>query len=307
MSLPVEWLLEGDVSIQYLTHRDLLQSGPLVLDPLQARIPTEGFGARYLACRNDDGHWGKSWYQPKWTCSHYSLLDMKNLGLPRDTPACAEMVHRMFRERASDDGSVNFATTAIPSDACINGMALNYATWFGADVRDLARLVDYLLGVQMPDGGFSWSHFKPNASSEPHTTVTVLEGFHEFSASHDYRREDIARSERAAREYLLARSLVALPGDDVFDQRFLRLAYPTRYRYDCLRGLEVLARARVPWDDRMQPALSWLASKRRQDGRYPLEHIHPGRVHVEMEQRRSPSRFVTLIAMLVRTRYGQGD
>jgi hypothetical protein len=301
----LEWLLDGDVAVQYLAHRDLLASGPLVLAPLQARIPGEGFGARYLACRNASGHWGKTWYQPKWTCTHYSLLDMKNLGMPRDMPACAQMVRRMFRERGRDDGSVNFATTAIPSDVCINGMALSHATWFRADVGDLERLVDYLLGVQMPDGGFSWSHFKPHAQSEPHSTVAVLEGLRDFAAEHDHRRDDIGGALMAAREYLLDRALFAFPDERQFDRRFLALSFPYRYRYDCLRGLEALARWGVPYDSRMERALSWLAGKRRDDGRWLLERVHPGQVHFEMEHPRAPGRFVTLAAMLVGQRYGQ--
>ena len=48
-----EWLLKGDVSIQYQVHRDLLgQARP----DLRACIATEGWGAHFLSLRNPNGH-----------------------------------------------------------------------------------------------------------------------------------------------------------------------------------------------------------------------------------------------------------
>ncbi|MCB0595884.1 MAG: hypothetical protein H6557_20610 [Lewinellaceae bacterium] len=59
----LKWLLQGDVSIQYQVCRDLLsQDRP----ELRQRIEQEGWGALLLAKRNDNGHWGRGFYQPKW-------------------------------------------------------------------------------------------------------------------------------------------------------------------------------------------------------------------------------------------------
>ncbi|MBI9095784.1 MAG: hypothetical protein JEY71_12990 [Sphaerochaeta sp.] len=57
-------------------------------------IPTEGFGKQYLDAQNPDGHWGISYYHPKWTSTHYTLLDLRNLEVPSDTLACTSMVRR---------------------------------------------------------------------------------------------------------------------------------------------------------------------------------------------------------------------
>ena len=46
-----EWLLEGDVSIQFQVHRDLLNTER---KDLQVRIATEGWGAQYLSRRRSD-------------------------------------------------------------------------------------------------------------------------------------------------------------------------------------------------------------------------------------------------------------
>ena len=51
----IDWLLEGDVSIQYQVWRDLLEVDK---KKLQDRIANEGWGLKFLSKRNSDGHWG---------------------------------------------------------------------------------------------------------------------------------------------------------------------------------------------------------------------------------------------------------
>ena len=55
----MDWLLAGDVSIQYQVYRDLLSSERR---DLRDRIECEGWGAEYLSRRRADGHWGLKFY-----------------------------------------------------------------------------------------------------------------------------------------------------------------------------------------------------------------------------------------------------
>ena len=50
----MDWLLGGDVAIQYQTQRDLKGSER---EDLRGRIELEGWGARFLQLRREDGHW----------------------------------------------------------------------------------------------------------------------------------------------------------------------------------------------------------------------------------------------------------
>lgn len=79
----VQWLLEGDSAVQYQAWRDVLgEDRP----ELEQRIPRDGDAAAILAAQNPDGHWGLGFYQPKWTSSHYSLLELRDLAVPRELP-----------------------------------------------------------------------------------------------------------------------------------------------------------------------------------------------------------------------------
>ena len=64
----ITWLLEGDVSIQYQVHRDIL--GQHRTD-LQKRIPKEGWGKAFLDVQRSDGHWGRGFYQVKWIKAYW--------------------------------------------------------------------------------------------------------------------------------------------------------------------------------------------------------------------------------------------
>jgi len=290
----VSWLLEGDVSVQYLTHKYLLNSDPAILEQLQNRIETKGYGAEYLFHQNPNGHWGIHYYQKKWTCTHYTLLDLKNLGISPTLKPAREMVQRMFDECMLPDGGVDLSKSKLPSDICINGMVLNYASYFYPQDPRLHKLAEYLLSVQKQDGGFSWD--TQSEKGDPHTTICVLEGLGQFrAAATGHNLLELESTEDKAIAFLLFHQLFM---DDP-DKRYRKLSFPYRYRYDLLRALEYFASQQVPFDARMQPALDWLQAKQKRDGRWYLENQHKGNVHFQMEEVGKPSRFITLKALTI--------
>ncbi|MHB1314294.1 MAG: prenyltransferase/squalene oxidase repeat-containing protein [Christensenellales bacterium] len=295
MDNTIQWLLSGDVSVQYQTHRDILGAGEGVLAPLQKRIETEGFGARLLDCRSGNGHWGRHFYQPKWTCTHYALTDLMQLCVSPANASCREMVKRAFDECTDPDGSLNYSITGVPSDVCIDGMALAYAAYFCMEEPRIGGLIDFLLSQQRKDGGFTWDRISP--FGEPHTTIAVLEGlFACKQASIAHRQKDAAQAAEKAEAFLLNNGLFMEYG---YDKRYLKLSWPWRYRYDALRALDYFARAKTPFDVRMEKALSWLAKKKKPEGFYILENIHKGNVHFKMERLHEPSRFITVKALFI--------
>ena len=79
-----------------------------------------------------------------------------------------------------------------------------------------------------------------------------------------------------------------------------RFAFPTWWHYDVLRGLEYLRRAGVEPDERVAEAIDLVASKRDDEGRWPLETRYPGEMPVETDEGEGrPSRWITLRALRV--------
>ena len=90
---------------------------------------------------------------------------------------------------------------------------------------------------------------------------------------------------------------------------FTRLAFPTWWHYDVLRGLEYLRRAGVKPDERVAEAVALVAAKRDADGRWPLEVQYAGMMPVELDAGEGqPSRWNTLRALRVLAWYaGRGE
>jgi len=295
----IPWLLKGDVSIQYQTHRDLLNSDKI---ELRNHIEKEGWGARFLGKMNSGGYWGKGFYQPKWISSHYTLLDLKNLGISPGCEQIKDALSPITRNLKSNDGGIYPIGLRKTSDVCLNGMFLNYASYFRVKEDELKSIIDFLLGQHMVDGGFNCDSNKRGvAHSSLHTTISVLEGFSEFSGNnHKYRLPELIEAEAAAREFLLQHKLFQSDRTgEIIDRKLLMLSYPSRWRYDILRALEYFRLARVKYDPRMDDAVRILLKKRRTDGRWPLQARHPGQTHFDMEKTGQVSRWNTLRALRV--------
>jgi hypothetical protein len=138
----ITWLLEGDVSIQYQTYRDLLDTNK---PQLRKKIELEGWGSKFLSYRNDDGHWGIRFYQPKWTSTHYTLLDLKNLNISKSNRTIKETINLIFKIEKGTDGGIGAFGTNKKCDVCVNGMVLNYAAYFNVQEDKLKSVIDFLL------------------------------------------------------------------------------------------------------------------------------------------------------------------
>lgn len=295
----IAWLLSGDPSIVYQVHKDLLN---VVREDLRSRISGPGWGKRFLAARNPDGHWGRGFYQPKWTSTHYTLLDLRNLEISPEILPVKQTVSLVFKTRKCGDGGINPAKTIQNSDVCINGMFLNYASYFGASEEDLRSVVDFLLSEKMPDGGFNCHSNRQGAvHSSLHTTLSVLEGILEYSRNgYRYRISELKEAERNSIDFLLQHRLFRSDRTGkIIDPRMLRLSYPSRWRYDILRALDYFQSAGVHYDGRMEEAIYILLKKQRSDGKWPLQARHPGKSHFEMEVPGEASRWNTLRALRV--------
>jgi hypothetical protein len=169
----IDWLLDSDVSIKYQVYRDLFDSEK---PELRKRIETEGWGLKFLSYRKQDGHWGLRFYQPKWTSTHYTLLDLKNLNITPDNQKIKDTINNIFQTEKGPDGGIYPSGKYKKCDVCLNGMVLNYAAYFLIDEELLLSIIDFLLAEKMNDGGFNcMSNTYEAKHSSLHTTLSVIE------------------------------------------------------------------------------------------------------------------------------------
>jgi hypothetical protein len=290
----IEWLLDSDVSIQYQVYRDLLK---LEKPDLKETIAKEGWGAKFLSSRKDNEHWGLGYYQPKWTSSHYTILVLKNLSISNQQKDIKYIVNKILSENIGPDGGINAARTLRKSDVCINGMFLNYATYFGANENVLKSIVDFILSQKMADGGFNChSNTRGASHSSLHTTLSVIEGILEYTKNdYSYRQKELQKAEKESREFILEHRLFKSDKTGkVIDKKMLALSYPSRWRYDILRAMDYFQLAKVEYDERMNDAIEILFNKRNKENTWNLQANHKGQIHFEMEKVGKPSKWNTL-------------
>ena len=293
------WLLAGDVSIQYQTYRDLLG---LEKPELQNRIENEGWGKLFLDHRNTNGHWGKSFYQPKWISTHYTLLDLKNLHISPKNKEITETLQLIFKNEKGPDGGILPIGTVKKSDVCVNGMVLNYASYFGVEENHLKSLIDFLLKEKMSDGGFNChSNRKGAHHSSLHSTLSVLEGILEFEKQgYTYRIKELQSAKLESEEFILQHRLFKSDKtQEIINPNFLKFYYPCRWYYDILKALDYFQMSNAKFDERMSDAIEVLIKKRGKDGTWKLPSKHSGLVHFEMEKSGMASKWNTLRALRV--------
>ena len=300
----IDWLLEGDVSIQYQVWRDLLGSDK---KKLQIQIANEGWGSKILSKRNSDGHWGDRFYQPKWISTHYTLLDLCNLNLPSNNEIVQETIELVLQNNLADDGGIQLGpSTSQHSDVCVNGMFLNYASYFKTPEKKLHSIIDSILNEIMPDGGFNCRTTRSGAKhSSLHSTISVLEGFTEFQKTgFTYRKKEISDAIKTAVEFILMHRLfLSDHTGQIIDKNFLKLTYPCRWKYDILRAMDYFQYAGIKWDNRMTEALAHLNKKQNKDGSWNVHAAHSGQVHVIMEKAGKSSKWNTLRMLRVKKHF----
>jgi hypothetical protein len=306
----VDWLLDSDPSIRWQVMRDLTHEQADVIAAERSRVATEGWGARLLALQAPDGQWGGRPWSQDWTDTFHALELLRRLGLDPESKQARRAVG-LVRERVTWKGG---APVDTPWDAnpffvgevepCINGNVVATGSYFSQDVQGL---VDRLLREQLADGGWNCEVENGATVSSFGTTINVLEGLleHERAIGGS---AGVREARLRGQEYMLERRMFRRKSTgEVIRASWLEFSFPTYYFYDVLRGLDYLRSAEAEPDDRIVEAIEMVKQKRGADGRWPLENVHQGKVHFEMEDGEgNPSRWNTLRALRVLDWCGRG-
>jgi hypothetical protein len=301
----VDWLLGGDPAIRWQVLEDLVGAPAEEVLAERARVEHEGWGAQLLAAADPDGLWAggacfpHAWSggepgQP-WTATMHTLQTLRLLGLDPASPSARRAVALVAEHgRWEHAGQPYFEGEVEP---CINGRTIEAGAYFGVDV---SPIVERVLTERLDDGGWNCDAEHGSVRSSFDTTIDVLDGLLELERATGG-TDDVRAARRSGEEYLLERSLFRRrTTGEVVKAEYLEFAFPYYWHYDVLRALDYLrASGRAP-DPRMREAIELVRAKRLADGRWALDRIHPGRVHVHLEPDvGAPSRWNTLRAMRV--------
>jgi hypothetical protein len=291
------WLLEGDPSVVWQTERDLLDADAVTWRRTRQRVAREGWGRRLLDAQDAGGTWADGMYTPKWTSTTYTLLLLRRLGLDHDNEQALAGAVALLDGARQVDGGVAYGRADV-AERCINAMVLSVASWFRLDDVRVDDIADLLLRAQMADGGWNCRDERGATHSSFHTTISTLEALTEWQRH----RRTLASNDAlaAGREFLLAHRLFrSHRTGDVIDERWLSPAFPPRWHYDVLRGLDHLRDVDAPRDTRAAEAIGTVEERRRSDGRWGIGSRYSGEEWFRMESGRSGGRWNTLRTLRV--------
>ena len=306
----VDWLLDSDPSIRWQVESDLTHEPPDVIAAERSKVATEGWGARLLALQAPDGRWAERPWSLDWTDTFHVLELLRRFGLDPASEQARRVIGLVRDQvvwRGGAPGETPWADNRFfegEVEPCINGNVVATGSYFGVD---MTPLVDRLLGEQLPDGGWNCEVENGATVSSFGTTINVVEGLLEHERASGGSAEVRAARQRGE-EYMLERRLLRRKSTgELIDPTWLQFSFPTWYFYDVLRGLDYLRDAGARPGERVAEAIRVVMGNRDPDGRWPLQNVHEGEAHFQMDDGEGqPSRWNTLRAMRVLDWFAQG-
>jgi hypothetical protein len=311
----LDWLLEEEQpGVRYRALTDLL--GRTDRDPevrkARAQALRVGWAAETLAERRPGAEWrdGSSLYRPKYTSTHWKMIALADLGLSRGSPAVRNACEYWMAGFAARGGGLGGSSSGAPHYCVAGNMARALIRYGYADDPRVVATLEWLVSVADPKGG--WSCFG---------TGRNLDSWEALSAFAVYPRSRWTPATKACvergAEFFLERELHR---QGARYAPWYRFHYPAHYYYDVLVGLDALTRLGYADDPRLRYALDLVRRRRRSDGRWNLDALHPDvegpiarwfRDHPTQrptpwgfERPGSPSKMITLTALSVLQRAG---
>ncbi len=297
----IQWLLDGDPSVAWQVQRDLLDKPASVFELTQARVATEGWGAKFIGFQDPEGTWAQRLYSPKWISTTYTMQTLRRLGLPPDNPHAQKGCQQLLDRGFMPDNGINYIRNPKikHSETCITGMVLSLLAYFRYPDERLHRVAGHLLAQQMDDGGWNCESYNGATHSSFHTTISVLEGLWEYEKTFG-ENADITAARSKAHDFLwLHRLYRSHRTGEIVDRKLMKLTFPPRWRFDLMRVLDYFQDCKAPRDERLAEGVELLRSKQRKDGTWPLNSGMSGRFFFLMEKAGQPSRMNTLRALRV--------
>lgn len=275
----IDWLLIQNPTLQRLTKIHLLnQSIP---------YQSDGYIGDYLALfDHKTNQWGGGVYSPKWISTHYTSMELMYYEMDPLDPIFQSALDTVLSHEWGNHGMYQ---KKVHVDQCVAAMLLNLSTYGRRNDPQINEIIDYLLDYSMPDGGWNcaWERHPKTIIGSVHTTLSVLEAFHQtLKNGYTYRRDELIIAMNRGVELLLSRELYKTKKTNLpIHPSMTKGTFPPRWKYDILRALEFLVTINYPKDSRMDDAINLL--KTQMKGPFmPKGSQIPGLLHFQLESGR---------------------
>ena len=298
----IHWLLDSDPAIRWQVMRDLTGESDEVVARERARVAGEGWGSRLLDRQRPDGKWGDDIVAPLWQSTLCAMVLLKDLGLDPTSERARNAVG-LVRERVTwgpEFGDSPFFEGEV--EPCINGRVLGLGAYFGQTERSAARSAPRRAArrrrLELRGRARLRALVVQHHDLRPGRTAGVREGERRHGRG-DGRAGPGTGVPPGASHVPAA---VNRRGDQrpKGQSRLDAVRVPDHVALRRAAGPGLLARAGVEPDERVAEAISLVAKRRHQDGRWPLDDPHHDPVDFDMEGGAGqPSRWNTLRALRV--------
>jgi hypothetical protein len=266
----LDWLLEKEQpALRYLALTRLLDrpaDDPQVSDA-KRMLSERGWAADILRAQQAGGWWVAEdrLYQPKYLSTNWMLLILSDLGLTKDDPRIRKACEIWISRFAKSDGGFSM-DGATKGHLCVTGNTARALVNFGyADHPKVGSAFEWLANHRDKNGG--WSCFGSGRN------LDSWEGMSAFAAYPKAKwTASMMRAVEDAAEFYLQRELHKQGAPY---PPWYRFHYPVHYYYDLLVGLDFMTALGYVDDPRLKHAVTHLKEKRRADGRWNLDAVHP--------------------------------
>lgn len=319
---PLPWLLEEETpAVRHLALRRLLdqpEDAPKVRRARAAAMRTDPI-ATILANQHPRGWWVKpgGGYAPKYTGTIWSVIFLDQMGAEPSDPGVRRAVEYVLSHSVAPNGGFGFsgrsdgrAPTSSEVVHCLNGNLLRALIGFGwlddERVRGAVEWEARAITGEGFDGYYRSTTSGPGFGCGINGTLPCAWGATKsmlgLSKIPPRRRSSLVRRAISqGSEFLLSRdpATADYPADTVVSPNWFKLGFPSGYVADVLQVLEVLSELGRSKDSRLGNAIELVLSKQDARGRWRNEYPYRGKMWVEVDAPRAPSKWVTLRACTV--------
>ncbi|MGY5871257.1 MAG: hypothetical protein RTV72_03340 [Candidatus Thorarchaeota archaeon] len=320
----INWLLGPEnPSIRFWALQQLEDKPRNHHDVIDAQAALMAFPCiqKIFAAQKSEGQWGKSndMYSPKYTATTHTLLILAELGAKR-TQNIEKAIEFMFQfQRTSGHFLRDLPKTekgkssVVKDGCCLDGNILYYLIHFGnLDDPRTQKLIDFQIEYHSDDvGGWKCRAF-PIDESKVFPENCYMGGIKVLKAlsriPENKRSAEITRIIKQEVEIILQNGILKYlknpDGSRKEKAGWKRFGFPLFYQSDVLEVLDILTVLGVK-DERMQDSIDLVVNSRNKEGTWDLKNTYNGKMYCDIDEKKKPSKWITLRAARVLCRYLQ--